>query len=348
MRITEFAEAMGSRVENLRDDFEITGISTLEGAQAGQVSFLSDKKYLPRVAESHAGALITAENLPIENRAYVPLREPWRGVLYLLDHFFPNSRRRWYEGVHPSASVHETARLGENVMIGPNAVIGPHTTIGAETAIGPGCVIGPDCEIGENCTLGATSVLEQGTRIGNNVILQPGAVLGADGFKYEVIDSRWTRIPQVGRVILGDNVEVGSNTCIDRASYTETTIGENTKIDNLVQIAHNAEVGSNCIIVSQSGIAGSTAIGANCILAAQAGIADNLKLGKGTVVLAQSGVKDSHPEGTTLFGTPARPMREAARIIAAESRLPDLISTVTKLTRRIEELEKQLGNRATD
>jgi len=343
MRLTEFASAIGGSVNNLQEDFEITGISTLEAAQPGEVSFISDKKYASRVTESKAAAVVTSPEIPVEGRASVVVGEPWRAVLFLLEQLFPNSLRRWPEGVHPSAVVDATAQLGEGARIGANAVIGANVQIGAGTAIGPGCVIGADCILGDNCTLGATSVLEQGTVLGGSVILQPGVVLGADGFKYEMLAGTYTKIPQVGNVVLGDGVEVGANTCIDRASFTRTSIGKNTKIDNLVQIAHNAEIGSGCIVVSQVGVAGSTSIGDGCILAAQAGIADNLKLGKQVVVLAKAGVKDSFDDKTTLFGTPARPMREAARIIAAEAKLPDLLQTVSKLTKRVDELEQKLA-----
>lgn len=342
MRVTEFASALGSRVENLTDDFEITGVSTLSEAQTGQVSFISDRKFLKDAETSKASALIVSEGLS-PNCPYIPLKEPWAGVLYLLQRLHPDYLRRWYKGVHPTAYVDPTATLANDVAVGPHAVIAGNTTIGAGTAVGPGCVIGPGCKVGANCTLGSTSVLEAGTVLGDGVILQPGVVLGADGFKYEVIHGKWTKIPQVGRVVVADEAEIGANTCVDRASFTETQIGPNSKIDNLVQIAHNVEIGANCIIVSQAGIAGSTQVGDGSILAAQVGIADNLKIGKGAIVLARAGVKDNIADGERILGTPGRPFRQAARIIMAEGRLPDLADEVSRLTKKVEELERRLG-----
>ena len=190
-------------------------------------------------------------------------------------------------------------------------------------------------------------VLEHGTRIGNRVIIQAGAVLGGDGFKFEVINGRWQKIPQVGRVVIEDDVEIGANTTIDRASFTETHIGAGTKIDNLVQIAHNVRIGRDCVVVAQVGIAGSSTVGDGSILAAQVGVADNLRLGKGVRVMARSGVKDDIPDGRTVLGAPARPFRVAARIMAAEAKLPELVAQVTKLSEKVAELERKLSGQKT-
>lgn len=343
MRVTEFASAMGARVENLKQDFMISGISTLEDARQGQLSFVVDKRHLKNAESSKASALILPEGSETAG-AYIPLKEPWAGVLYLLQRLHPEWLRRWYSGVHPSAYVDPDAVLAEDVAVGPHAVIGPKVMVGSGTAIGAGCVIGPNCTIGADCTLGANAVLEGGTVLGDGVIVQPGAVLGGDGFKYEIIGGKWTKIPQVGRVVIGPEAEIGANTTIDRASFTETRIGSNTKIDNLVQIAHNVTIGSDCIIVSQTGIAGSTEIGDRSILAAQVGIADNLKIGSGVVVMAKAGVKDNLEDGAKMFGYPARPFRQQARIIGVENRLPELAEEVARLSKRVQELESKLNN----
>lgn len=343
MRITEFAAAMNSHVTNLQEDFEITGISTLERAKPGEVSFVSNEKYLSRGETTQASALIVPEKVELSSTPTVALAEPWAGVLFLLNALYPESHYRHFSGVHPTAVVDPTAELGESVTVAPNAVIGPRTRIGARSVIGPASVIGADCTIGEDTLIHANVVVAYNCQIGNRVILYPGAVIGADGFKYEVIGGRWTKIPQVGTVVLEDGVEIGANTCVDRASFTETRVGANTKIDNLVQIAHNCQIGSECIIVSQSGIAGSSSVGDGSILAAQVGIADNLKLGKGVRIMAQSGVKDHLADRDTVVGTPARPFRQQARIYAAEARLPEIASELNKLKARVEELEKKQG-----
>ncbi len=345
MRIREFAKAVGAKVIGLDEDFEITGISTLEEAQPGQISFVSAERYLPAAAKSQASAIIVAENLVVEGKPCLVMKEPWLGVLYLLEHFYPADGAIYYEGIHPTAVVDPTACVGSNVRIGPYAVIGPQSKIGNRSIIEAGCIIGPGVEIGEGCHLHPRVVVEHGTRIGNRVIIQAGAVLGGDGFKFEVIDGRWRKIPQVGRVVIEDDVEIGANTTIDRASFTETRIGAGTKIDNLVQIAHNVRIGRDCVIVAQVGIAGSTSVGDGSILAAQVGVADNLKLGKGVRVMARSGVKDDLADGQTVLGAPARPFRVAARIMAAEAKLPELVAEVARLSERIAELERRLGEK---
>ncbi|MGI8908878.1 MAG: UDP-3-O-(3-hydroxymyristoyl)glucosamine N-acyltransferase [Candidatus Sumerlaeaceae bacterium] len=343
MRVTEFAAAVGSRVENLEKDFEVTGISTLEEAQTGQISFVADHKYVKAAEQSSASAVIVPEGATLKARPFIRLKEPWSGVLYLLQQLHPHWLRRWYKGVHASSYIDSSAILADDVAVGPHAVIGPGVVVGAGSAIGPGCVIGPNCTVGANCTLGATSVLEAGTVLGDGVIVQAGAVLGGDGFKYEIIAGQWTKIPQVGRVVVGPDAEIGANTTIDRASFTQTRIGANTKIDNLVQVGHNVTIGANCIIVSQTGIAGSTEIGDGSILAAQVGIKDNLKLGKGVVVLARAGVTSDVADGEKMLGFPARPFRQQARIIGVENRLPELAAEVARLTKKVEELEKRGG-----
>lgn len=335
---------MGAEIENPADDFEITGFSTLEQAKAGEISFVSSEKYLEHSAASKASALILPEKLAAKGtQPAIRLREPWAGVLYLLNHLHPDNENVYYSGVHRSAVVDPTAKLAANVSIGPLVVIGPLAEVGDGSVIGPRSVIGPKARIGAHCLLHPGVVIEHEVQIGNRVIIQSGAVIGGDGFKYEVIGGKWQRIPQVGRVVIEDDVEIGANTCIDRASFTETRIGANTKIDNLVQIAHNVQIGSNCIVVSQSGIAGSSSMGDWTILAAGAGVADNVKLGKKVRVIARSGVKDDIPDGETWGGYPATPFRQFAKMTAASKHLPELVSEVAKLKATVEALQKKLG-----
>ena len=341
MRISEFASAVQAQVDGLTDDFEIQSLTTLSEAQEGDVSFVAKSKYADEAQSSRASAIIVPEGMTIEGRTTLAMKEPWAGVLFLLQHLFPAGREIWFEG-NGDCFVDPTADLADDVRVGPYAVIGPRTKIGAGTIIGPGCVIGQDCEIGENCLFHANTVLGHEVKIGNRVLIHPGAVIGADGFKFEVIGGTWTKIPQVGRVVVEDDVEIGANTCIDRASFTQTQIGAGTKIDNLVQIAHNVQVGRSCVIVSQSGVAGSTTIGDGSILAASVGVADNLKIGKRCVLLARAGLKDNVPDGETYLGTPAGPFRRAARIIAMQQRLPELNETVARLEARIKDLEERL------
>ncbi|MBX7244322.1 MAG: UDP-3-O-(3-hydroxymyristoyl)glucosamine N-acyltransferase [Candidatus Sumerlaeaceae bacterium] len=343
MRITEFAAAMGTQVANLGDDFEIKGITTLDAAGPGDVSFISSDKYLSQAASSAASALIVPAKASVASHPSIPLAEPWAGVLFLLNHLYPENRFVYFRGIDPSAAVDPSAQLAPDVAVGPGAVIGPRVVIGGGSVVGPNCVIGPDCKVGSNCALNAGAILCAETEIGNHVILHAGAVIGADGFKYEKVGGRLAKIPQVGRVILEDHVEIGANSCIDRASFTETRIGAGTKIDNLVQIGHNVTMGRSCIVVSQAGIAGSCKIGDGVIFAAQAGVADNIRIGNGVTIAARAGVKDHLPDGVVVIGQPARPFREGSKIIMAEARLPDMIQEVTRLKKRVEELEKKLA-----
>jgi len=345
MKLSELAILLGSSVAAAKEDFEVTGISTLEEASPTDVSFISDQKYMSGIKDTRAGAVLVSEKLAPVEIPHIPLADVWAGTLTTLKHFFPGFERRSYQGIHPSAIVDKTARLGENVTVAPLVVIGPGAIIGDGTYIGPGAVIGATCRLGANCTVYANAVLESETRLGNGVYVQPGAVIGADGFKYELLNGRWTKIPQVGHVELGDDVEVGANTCIDRASYTVTSVGPNTKVDNLVQIAHNVKVGQNGVIVSQTGIAGSSTVGDNCIVAAQAGIADNVTVGNQVIVLARAAVKDDVKDGQKMFGAPAQTFREEARLIGLQHRLPELFAEVTRLTKRVAELEQALSDR---
>lgn len=342
MKASELAALIGGTLVAAPADLELTGIATLGEATPSEVSFVTDRKFLSQLPASKAALFLVSSKFEATDRPHIALNDVWAGVLAALQVFFPGFARKHYSGVHETAVVDPSVRLGEGVTVAPNAVIGADSDIGNGTYVGPGVVIGPRCRLGENCTLYATAVLEADTVLGRGVYVQPGAVLGADGFKYEVISGKWTKIPQVGHVELGDNVEVGANTCIDRASYSVTEVGADTKIDNLVQIAHNVHLGENCVVVSQSGIAGSTTIGNNSILAAQTGVADNLKLGERVVIMGRSGVKDNVADGLTYLGFPAKPFGEEARILATMRKLPQMFSELNKLKTRVAELEAEL------
>lgn len=342
MKLSELAVLLDSRVAGATEDLEITGISTLDEAIAGEISFVTDRKFLKRVESSRASAFLLPGDLSLDEKPYIPLQDAWAGVLAALKHFYPGSARKEYQGVHISAVIDASAKLAPGVSVGPLAVIGAEAGIGAGSYIGPGVVIGEKCAIGENCTIYANAVLEGGTKLGNGVLIQPGAVIGSDGFKYELLHGRWTKIPQVGHVEIADDAEIGANSCIDRASYTVTAVGQNSKIDNLVQIAHNVRVGKNTIVVSQVGIAGSSTIGNNTILAAQAGVADNLKVGNEVVALARSGIMQNVGDGEKVMGFPARASMRTSRIMAIENKLPEMYAELKRLTKKVEELEARL------
>jgi UDP-3-O-[3-hydroxymyristoyl] glucosamine N-acyltransferase len=343
MKASDLATALGGLLVNTADDIELSGVSTLSDATSSDVAFVTGKKFVKPAMSSEAGLIITSEKLPIPDRPLLVVKNVWSGVLQALKLFYPNFARKSYAGVHATAVIDATVRLGSNVSVGPYAVIGADTEIGDGCYIAPGVVIGARCRIGSDVTIYANAVIEDETRLGNRVFVQPGAVIGSDGFKYEILDGRWTKIPQVGHVELADNVEVGANTCIDRASYSVTAVGADTKIDNLVQIAHNARIGNNCVIVAQTGIAGSSTVGNNSILAAQAGVADNLTLGEQSILMARAAALTDLEGKQTYWGFPAVPFTQEARQAAARKKLPDLLSQVAKLSKRVAELEARLG-----
>ncbi|MFA6092432.1 MAG: UDP-3-O-(3-hydroxymyristoyl)glucosamine N-acyltransferase [Elusimicrobiota bacterium] len=307
----------------------VQGAAGLSEAGPTDVSFLENPKYAPQVAASKAGAVILppeARGIPggPPNRLYCAY--PKQAYAQWLSMIELSRRRHDPPIVSTKADVHREARLGLEVSIGPFAVIGARTLIGDRTRIGANCVIGINVRIGKDCVIHPGAVLYDFCELGDRVIIHSGTVLGSDGYGY------WTnpktgdhlKVPQIGRVVVENDVEIGSNASIDRATTGETRIGSGSKIDNLVQVAHNVRMGANCLLVSQSGIAGSTSLGRQVTIAGQVGIAGHLKIGDGVIVTAQAGVMNDAPPGMVLFGSPARPHREALKIQALIAKLPQL------------------------
>jgi UDP-3-O-[3-hydroxymyristoyl] glucosamine N-acyltransferase len=245
-------------------------------------------------------------------------------------------------GVHPTAIVSPTAKLGADVSIQPHAVIEAGVVVGDRTVIGAGTVVGTGCTIGADCVLYANVTLREYTVLGARVTLHPGVVLGADGFGYELTGGKHQKVPQVGIVEIGDDVEIGANTAVDRARFGKTRIGRGTKIDNLVQIAHNCVVGEDCIICGQAALAGSTILGNRVILAGQVGLAGHMTVGDGAIILAQSGVNKDVPPGAFMFGSPAHPHNEAKRITAAIKHLPETVNRLREVEKLLAELQAKL------
>lgn len=250
----------------------------------------------------------------------------------------------FYSGIHSSAIVPATAKLGNNVSLGPYVVIGEEATVGDNTKIAAGCIVGKKVQIGMGCLLYPNVVVYHQCRIGDRTIIHAGAVIGSDGFGFAPrSDGTYEKIPQVGIVVVGDDVEIGANTTIDRATLGETHIHNGVKIDNLVQVAHNVVIGENTGIAAQTGISGSTKIGKNCMLAGQVGIAGHLEIADRTVILAQSGIPHTIEEpGKTYFGYPADEARKAQRVYAAMKMLPDMIREFTALKSKVEELQRKI------
>ena len=336
LNLAELAAQLRAQVTGAANarDVTLSGICTLEEAGPAELAFVAGDKYLARAAASKAGAFLVTQQTVVPGRPCLVVEHVWKAGLKALDIWYPDEHAP--AGAHPSAVVSAAARLGAGVSVGPLAVIED----GAE--IGEGAEIGAQCFVGRDARIGAGSLLHPGVRVlervrvGRGAILHSGVVLGADGFGYEVIEGRGVKIPQVGTVVIEDDVEIGANACIDRAFLTETRIGAGTKIDNLVQIAHNCRIGRSCGFAAQVGIAGSTKVGDGCIFWGQAGIKDNLTIGNRVVLMGQSAPTGDVPDGAVLVGSPARPLPEMARIFAAENRLPDMLKRLRALEKKTE------------
>jgi UDP-3-O-[3-hydroxymyristoyl] glucosamine N-acyltransferase len=314
----------------------IAGMSGLEDAEEGDVSFLASARYAPHLASTRATAVFLAPGTQAPPHVHV-LRaaDPYVAFARVLPLFAPASTEV-PPGAHPSAVVGAGVSMGARAGVGPLAVIEDGAVIGAGSRIGPGCVIGRNAVIGENCTLHARVVVAHGCILGNRVIVQPGAVIGADGFGYTFQDGAFHKVPQIGIVEIGDDVEIGANACIDRATIGKTRVGRGTKIDNLVQLAHNVAVGEGCAFAAQSGVAGSTRIGKGVQLGGQAGVGGHMRVGDGVVVAGRGGVIGAIDAGSTVSGYPARDHRTMMRVHAALLQLPDLIRRLRKLEKHSE------------
>lgn len=317
----------------------VTGVAPLESAGPQHVSFLTDRKYLKRAAASRAGAFLVGRDVSGLPGALLQVEHPQRALIALLELFHPEAPAP--AGVHPAACVAEDARIDRAASVGPLAVVETGAMIGARSRVGALSFVGAHAVLGEDVRLYPRVVVREGVRIGNRVIVHSGAVLGADGFGYAFDGSAHRKIPQVGGLRIEDDVEIGANTAIDRATLGETLVRRGTKIDNLVQIGHNCDVGEDVILVSQVGIAGSSRVGDRAVLAGQVGVSDHVTIGAGAVLTAKSGVPADVPAGEIWGGLPSRPIADTRRIWAGESQLPELIKRVRALEKRVRELEER-------
>lgn len=325
----EILEVKGSQ------EVELRGMNTLTLAQQNELSFIASARYLPLFPSSKAGAvLVTPEIYEImEHKSDVVLLivdNVWVTLSGIMRHLFePKLREDTH--IHPTAIIADGVQLGEGVFIGPYAVVGRDTIVGDGTHIDSHVVIEQNCYIGKRCRLEALSYLGANTWLGNEVRLSPGVILGASGFKHERLESGLLRIPQVGRVVLEDGVDVGAHTTIDRSFLNETRIGCGTKIDNHVHIAHNCQIGAHCFIAAYCGISGSVVIGEGCTLWGGVAFVDNISLGAHSTVYAGSALSRSYPERSELFGRPAKPMTEVKKNIFYINQLPKLFHSVKRL-----------------
>ncbi len=338
--LREIAEAIGGYLEG-DPTLEIKGVAPLEKAGEGDISFVDAERLLKKAEESGASALIVKEGWKV-NKPAIFVVNPRLALIRVLELFSHRYQPR--PGIHPTAVIEEEVELGRDVHIGAFTYIGANTRIGNGTLIYPLVYIGNNCKIGNNCLLYPRVVLYEDTEIGNNCIIHSGAVIGADGFGYVEQEEGRLKIPHIGKVVIEDDVEIGANTTIDRATMGETRIGKGTKIDNLVQIAHNVEIGENSVIVAQVGISGSVKIGKGVTIAGQAGIADHLEIGDGAIIAAQAGVIGNVKPHTVVSGYPAREHLKQMRALSLVQKLPQIVEKIEELEKEMKKLQAKGGD----
>jgi UDP-3-O-[3-hydroxymyristoyl] glucosamine N-acyltransferase len=322
----------------------VTGVAGIRDAREGDITFLANPKYFSLIDKTRASAIIISREIETDFKPIVRTDNPSLAFAKVVTSFAPDEVRH-PKGIHPTAIVGKSVSLGKNIAIGPYAVIEDDCLIADNTIIYAGCFIGHHTKIGTDTLIYPNVSIRERATIGNRVIIHSGTVIGSDGFGFENIEGKHQKIPQIGRVEIGDDVEIGANVTIDRARFDKTIIGKGTKIDNLVQIAHNVVIGENSIIVAQVGISGSTTVGRNVTLAGQVGLVGHINIGDNCVVMAQSGVTKSIPANTMVWGSPAKPHNFAKRINACIHNLPKLQETVSQLKKKIEELEEKLRHK---
>lgn len=316
---------------------EISGPAKIETAKSGEITFLTNPKYVKYLETTEASAVLVAKTQENVAPAHIKLENPYYGFLKLLDLFYP-PQKPVFTGIDPSAEISKSARIGRDVIIGPYVYIGEDVVIGDDCLIYPGCVIMDRVHIGTNCVLHANISIREECRIGNNVIIHCGTVIGSDGFGFAPTGDTYEKIPQRGIVIIGDNVELGANCTIDRATLGATEVKEGCKIDNLVQIAHNVVIEKNTVIASQTGIAGSTKVGEHVTIGGQVGIVPHVNIGKNSMIAAKSGVSKDVHEGQVVYGIPAGPIMKQKKIEANLRHLPDYNKKVLSLEKTVAEL----------
>ena len=341
MTLREVADFLDGEV--LGDEkIVIKGVSGIEEAEQGQITFLSNPRYNHLISQTRASAIITSRENKFIFKPLIRVDNPSLAFARVVDKFHPR-KSVLPSGIHPTAIIAKSARLGLNVSLGAYTVVDENVIIGENTIIYPGCYIGRDTRIGNDTLIYANVSIREATTLGNRVVVDCGTVIGSDGFGFITQEGRHQRITQIGRVVIEDDVEIGANVTIDRARFDKTIIGKGTKIDNLVQIAHNVVIGQNCMIVAQVGISGSTTIGNNVTLAGQAGLIGHISIGDHATVAAQAGVSKSVPANTVVWGYPAKPLSIAKRINACIQKLPELFKTVAEIKKRNEQLGKKHG-----
>ena len=341
LRLRALAELVGGSLEGDPERL-IAGVAEIDLATNSDIAFVTDRKHAKALGTTSAGAVLLSRDLEIEpgrSKAKVDLvrvDDPYCAIALVLDALYPLQRR--ISGIHASAIIHPEADLAADVAVGANVVIGAASVIGARSEIGHGCTIGRGVRLGQDCVLFPSVTIYEGTKIGNRVVLHAGVVIGADGFGFARDDAGQRKIPQIGGVLIEDDVDVGANSCIDRGTLRDTRIGAGTKIDNLVQIGHNCSIGRDCAISGQAGLSGSTVLEDRVIVGGNVGTSGHQIIGAGSMLAAKSGVHGDLVPGSIVGGYPHMEISLWRRVAGTLTKLPEL-------RRRVRRLEKAVATR---
>jgi len=344
--VDEIAEGVGGTIIGDKTT-RITGVNGIKQAGPGDLTFARDARYRAFLRTTQAAAVLVSRDVAEGHKTLIQVESPDLAFAQVLQECSA-------EHIHHPSGIHATAVMGENVQLGKDVALGAHVVLADECRIGDGAVLYAGTYVGHAATIGPETVIYpnvtvlDGVSVGARCVLHSGVVLGADGFGFAPLEGLWSKIPQVGTVRIGDGVEIGANSAVDRATFGATTIGAGTKIDNLVQIGHNVEIGEHCIVAGMAGIAGSAIIGNRVMMGAGAGIAGHLDIGDGVQIAGFSGVTKSVKPGQVVSGFPAMDHNGDKRIQASQRRLPEVLRRLRELERRLVEVERQLHGKATD
>lgn len=339
--LKDLATHVNARYEGI-GDLEITGVAAIEDATAGQLTFAVNKQYLIQVYRTGASAIIVPEGCGLEpdKKSLLFHKNPELAFAQIAQLF--SNLEKPKPGIAPTANVHLSAEIDDRACVMAHAYIGEYAKIGPQTIVYPGVYVGPEAIVGAHCILYPNSVVMARCTLGHNVILHSGTVIGADGYGFVWDGKKQVKIPQIGTVIIEDDVEIGANCTVDRARMGQTRIDAGTKLDNLVQVGHNVKIGANSMLVSQVGIAGSSTLGKGVQLAGQVGVGGHLEIGDGAQVGGQAGIWKNLPGNRAYSGNPARPHRERLKALAYIYKLPALAQNLKKLVARVDILEQNL------
>jgi UDP-3-O-[3-hydroxymyristoyl] glucosamine N-acyltransferase len=333
MKLSEIATALNARLDNASPDTEITGVSGIEQATSGQLTFVSNPKYNAAAKTTQASAVIVSENFPAISTGMLRSKNPYLAWAKAIELFYRSPR--YSPGTHSTAIIHHTAKVGKHAHIGPYVVIDEDVVIGDNAVLLSHVVIYRGAIIGNNFFAHAHAIVREFCQLGDNVLLQNGAIVGSDGFGFAKDDAaHWHKIVQSGNVVVESDVEIQANACIDRASIGETRIKRGAKIDNMVHVGHSCIIGHDTLLCAQVGLAGTTDVGNNAILAGQVGVSGHVKIGDGAIVIAQSGVPHDVPAGAMVSGAPALDHKLWLKCCAAYAKLPEIAKAVRKLSER--------------